>query len=93
MVENWRVKITMSRIETEPPVFCFDLDCSSTLTTFIRSRRSCWTTSSRLAASIVAVLRSPLASRAVYVNVGIAYSSNDFVAELNGVRPEPTRPS
>src|SRR5665213_4268088 len=66
----------MSRIETAPPVFCFDFDCSSTFTTFIRSRLSCWTTSSRLAASIVAVLSSPLASRAVYVYVGIVYSSN-----------------
>ena len=62
-------KITMSRIEIDPtfPFFVSSL----ILTTFIRWRRSCATTSARDAASIVAFLIWPLASRAVYVNVGI----------------------
>ena len=61
IVENCRVKITMSRILIDPRLF-FGVDFdSSTLTIVSRCRRSCATTSSRLGASIVADLSSPLA--------------------------------
>src|SRR5690606_32924886 len=64
-------KITMSRIAIEPLVFDLVLDCSSIFTTFMRMRRSWATTSSLVAASIVALLSSPCAVRAVYTNAGI----------------------
>src|SRR5689334_20410459 len=71
IVENCRVKMTMSRILTDPPRFFRFAVPSSILTTFSLSWRSCLMTSSRLGASMVADLRSPLTARAVYVNVGI----------------------
>ena len=65
IVENCRVKITMSRMPIDPPVF-FGVDRdSSTLMIVRRWRRSWATASSRLGASIVADLSSPLVPRAV----------------------------
>src|SRR6476620_9444128 len=66
--------MTMSRILMEPRVFTFFVS-SSTLTTLMRWRLSCATTSSRDGASIVADLSSPFTARAVYVNVGIVVVS------------------
>jgi hypothetical protein len=70
IVANWRVKMTMSRVLILPPAF-FLPRSSSTFTTMSFCRRSCATTSSRVLASIVDDLRSPLRVRAVYANVGI----------------------
>src|SRR5688572_15579662 len=71
IVENWRVKMTMSRIPIEPDRIFFWAVPSSTLMTCSFCLLSCFITSSRLGASIVACCIWPLMSRAVYVNVGI----------------------
>src|SRR5438552_842273 len=73
IVENWRVKITMSRILIDPNRFFFVAPPSSILTRLRRSVFSCARTSSRLLASIVADFSSPLIARAVYVNVAMDY--------------------
>src|SRR5690349_15574659 len=65
--------MTMSRILMEPLAFLTFFDSSSTLTTLMRWRLSCATTSSRDGASIVAVFSSPFTARAVYVYVGMFY--------------------
>src|SRR5882672_6016084 len=70
IVENWRVKMTTSRVLIEPRPIFFAASWSI-LTTLSRCFRSCAITSSREAASIVAVRRSPLNALAVYVNVAI----------------------
>jgi hypothetical protein len=64
IVENCRVKITMSRAGTLPAGFGL-LAASSTLTTARRMRRSIATASSRVGASSVAERRSPPGARAV----------------------------
>ena len=66
MVENWRVKITTSRIAMAPTGFCLDFDASSIFTICSRRLRSCWMTSARFAATIVSVVIAPFWSRAVY---------------------------
>jgi hypothetical protein len=68
IVENCRVKMTMSRILMRPPRFFLFAVPSSIFTTIKRCCFSCLMTSSRVGASIVADLSSPLTERAVYVN-------------------------